>query len=668
MSHIPPNVHSHGSKKREIFESYDDHFCYVDTPDFKYDEWLARTSDAHGCVGRACGKVLVIGGGVSGCTAAAELSKAGCSVTLVESEWEIGGRCDSTKFEGDKSNHPNLVELGAMRFSESQWCFSYYLDKFGIAPGGVSSLPIFPDPGKVTTWLCTRAQDKERSVLWTSEDEAAEIPPRGFETVYSGWNALANDGPTLKDGPRGWFKSPRELQELLKRSASDPNALHEVKTAWQRYIDAFGGKSFYTVVYEIFTGTGSFAIPNDVPWTFEDFEKFGTMGVGSGGFSSLYSINFPEIFRLIVDGLEDEQRFLRKGVRSLPLALLEEAAAATGKIRVVLGTRINNINGTKDSGFAVEYSGRRTLDLENQTFHRVVLATTTRSMELTTNVTSNQELLDPKVSTAVQRTHVVSSAKVGLRIRKFWDDQGDSSAPQNARCLLSDNIVRQIYTLDYGADDGSAVCFLTYVWDDDAVKQQGLGASKANAGVDKVKLYKELFAKLRTYAKDNDDLARWIKNITPFVPNSGNTGDIVNSIEYVEWQSKPAFNGAFKLSQPGQDAYVQAMYFDFQKASDSKKDTGLYIAGDCIAYTSGWVEGAIQTGLNATAAVITSLHGTLHADPRGHTPMTIDKSCFNYFPTAKSKISPPNLASARRRRGQKRHLETKCNTNDRDET
>ena len=90
------------------------------------------------------------------------------------------------------------------------------------------------------------------------------------------------------------------------------------------------------------------------------------------------------------------------------------------------------------------------------------------------------------------------------------------------------------------------------------------------------------------------------------------------------------FGGAFKLSQPGQDRYVQTMFFDYQKCQ-TPADTGVYIAGDCISWTSGWVEGALTTGLNAAAGVIHSLGGTLNPDQNGNTPLTIQANRYTYF-------------------------------------
>jgi len=176
--------------------------------------------------------------------------------------------------------------------------------------------------------------------------------------------------------------------------------------------------------------------------------------------------------------------------------------------------------------------------------------------------------------------------------------------------------------VDYDDPDDAAVCFITYAWDDDAVKHQGLGIDPRNStsdSIDRVRLFEQLYKRLEICGRTNPELARWIKHIRPY-------SNSIDDILFVEWQSKPNFNGAFKLSFPGQDQYVKTLFFDYLKAGTAE-DTGLFLAGDCITWTSGWVEGALQTGLNATAAAIRSLDGSLN----GRSPMDIKKDRFDYF-------------------------------------
>jgi monoamine oxidase len=128
--------------------------------------------------------------------------------------------------------------------------------------------------------------------------------------------------------------------------------------------------------------------------------------------------------------------------------------------------------------------------------------------------------------------------------------------------------------------------------------------------VDKKMLYQAL---LTTLMQSGDEIAEWVQHLQPY-------GDPATFILFVAWQSNPYVNGAFKRSEPGQNAYVQDMFYDFQKARHPEQDDGLYIAGAYVAWTSGWVEDVLQTGLNAAAGVVHSLGGTLHTDAKGKTP------------------------------------------------
>jgi tryptophan 2-monooxygenase len=285
---------------------------------------------------------------------------------------------------------------------------------------------------------------------------------------------------------------------------------------------------------------------------------------------------------------------------------------------VFLNTAVTSITGNISSGFTI-HSASGTWPAS-----RVIVATTTRAMELKLGLTKYgaNAFIAPAVAQAIMRTHVVSSNKVAAQIIKFWPGLSQF------RCLQTDGAAHQVYTLDYGVP-GSAVCFMTYVWDDDAVKQQSItdGAPTGQSGNETI--YKYLYSTIQAIG---GEVANWAQGLRP-LPNPNNPSgppDYRDNVVFEEWQSSPYFGGAFKLSEPGQDQYVHDMFFDYQKAGTSR-DTGLYIAGDCLAWTSGWVEGALTTGLNAAAAVLTSLGGTLNTDPRGKTPMSINAKRYNYF-------------------------------------
>jgi tryptophan 2-monooxygenase len=225
---------------------------YIDTPDFAYDQWLAYLDQKKTPIGLVKGnpRVAIVGGGVSGLCAAYELLRAGCVVSVFEQANEVGGRCASILFPGGGSD---LAELGSMRFPPTEFVLDFYLKKFGIIPDGLCSLPDFPDPGVRTTYICYGGEVE----TWQS---GSPNPPDDFATVNAGWRALIKDGLSTNAG-------------LVLRSAvtiTSKLASGEIDTAaryWQAWLDAFGQKTFYSALFEIFTGHGGYLIPGGRAWT-----------------------------------------------------------------------------------------------------------------------------------------------------------------------------------------------------------------------------------------------------------------------------------------------------------------------------------------------------------------------------------------------------------------
>jgi len=80
----------------------------------------------------------------------------------------------------------------------------------------------------------------------------------------------------------------------------------------------------------------------------------------------------------------------------------------------------------------------------------------------------------------------------------------------------------------------------------------------------------------------------------------------------VSWELEPHYYGAFKLNFPGGDELSRRLFYQFLGCNDAATDPFVYLAGDSQSFTGGWIEGAIQTGVNAACAVIRSLGGSLY--------------------------------------------------------
>ena len=148
------------------------------------------------------------------------------------------------------------------------------MDKFGIKYSAD-----FPDPGKVDTYLYLNGT----RYTW----KAGEKPPALFATVQAGLDAFINQDTTLSNGTL--LTAPARISSYMLKGETEA-----AFNVWQAWIKAFEGVSFgygLSLVFQL----------NDTPpggrkWTDDDVAIFGTLGVGSGGFGSLYSVALLEIW------------------------------------------------------------------------------------------------------------------------------------------------------------------------------------------------------------------------------------------------------------------------------------------------------------------------------------------------------------------------------------
>jgi len=185
--------------------------------------------------------------------------------------------------------------------------------------------------------------------------------------------------------------------------------------------------------------------------------------------------------------------------------------------------------------------------------------------------------------------HLTSSSKVFVMTqRKFWLDE---NLPAN---IQTDTLVRGVYCLDYAPQNpnSAGVVLLSYAWEDDAIKQLALGDNRQRVQ----RLVTDL-------AQTNAAFARHVVPID---------NDYDTYVRVVDWDLEHGYYGAFKLNFAGSDGYSQQLFFQFQTSRDASTDPYIYLAGDSCSFTGGWVEGALQTGVNAVCAVIRSLGGELY--------------------------------------------------------
>ena len=85
----------------------------------------------------------------------------------------------------------------------------------------------------------------------------------------------------------------------------------------------------------------------------------------------------------------------------------------------------------------------------------------------------------------------------------------------------------------------------------------------------------------------------------------------------VSWEADPHFLGAFKGALPGHYRYNHRMFGHFMQKNMPPAERGIFMAGDDVAWIPAWVEGAVQTALNAVWGVMTHFGGHTHKENPG---------------------------------------------------
>ncbi|KAH7208594.1 flavin-containing amine oxidoreductase-domain containing protein [Fusarium oxysporum] len=576
---IPPSkpvFNSHFAKRQssKIGEQKVRPQAWVDTPQIVYSAWNQAAGDIDQPLGTLSSNfsIALVGGGITNVVLAFNLVKAGADVTLIEATDDVGGRLRTIQ----TPDGVNVAEMGAMRFPPSEDLLYYYANEFNY-----TFIQNFPDPGKVPTVVFYQ----ETPTSWISQN----VTVKGFEKVSNGWGSLISKGLT------GGSQSITAATQLTKwLSSSDVDTRNQVIPEWQKYLDEFGNNSFYTALQRIFGEKHEWDVPGGQVWTEDDFERFGTLGVGSGGFGAVYSAGFNSIFRLIVNGLESDQAIFAKmtddglqatGIRELANAIWQRATDLGLKTKFDTVAKI-----TSGGGGDVDYviiqetpssdDGNSTADQAQ--YDLAVVGTSSRAMNFAladVSDTTNEPIMSSAVNRGITDLHMTASSKLFIRTKKFWSDQ-PADFP---RVILSDTDLPQAYTLDYGHPDYGMV-LLTYAWED--LSQTILAIQDPH--------------KLLSILKEQ--IARIMRDSS--YPNYADFLDPVtdDDVYLVHWPLDQYSYGAFSLGLPGQDKLISSMFYDYQKLNDTSSSRVL-INSDCTSFLGGWVDGGLQPAHNSMAAI-----------------------------------------------------------------
>ena len=521
---------------------------------FPFDDWIAHPAGLGSIPRERLGEeVAIVGAGISGMVAALELMKMGLRPVVYEAS-HMGGRLRSQQFEGAPTGV--IAELGGMRFPVSSTAFYHYVDLLG--------LPTAPFPNPLTPASNSTVIHIEGTTHYAEQPDTL---PALFQEVAQAWaDALDQVGFS-------------RIQDAIR--ARDVATL---KTLWNNLVPIWDDRTFYDFV----ASSEAFS-----KLSFYHREVFGQVGFGTGGWDSDFPNSMLEIFRVVMTNCDENQRLIVGGAEQVPRGLWEHAPS--NLIYWPAGTSLASLHsgGTRPGVARIAHvdNGFEITDVWGVVRRFPAVLVTCQGWLLTTQIQCEESLFSYKLWTALDRTRYMQSSKTFVMVdRPFWKDKDPNTGRDVMSTTLTDRLTRGTYLFDNGDNQPAVIC-LTYSWMSDALKM------------------------LPHTVEHRVRLA--LSALKKIYPDVDIASHIVGDPITVSWEADEHSLGAFKGALPGHYRYNHRMYSHFMQDDLPAHQRGIFLAGDDISWTPAWVEGAVQTALNAVWGIERHFGGHTHPDNPG---------------------------------------------------
>jgi tryptophan 2-monooxygenase len=473
-------------------------------------------------------------------------------------------------------------------------CAAYELMKVGLVPviyeasgrigGRICSCPIKSDPASVLELGAMRVPTEQKTFAFYQKEfkiDAVPFPNPGHVDTMLWWEDKE---------PYRWYEGaepPQAVMDISKKfvafladtmrgAGGSGNSGHVEKSVmWDNLVRQFENSNLLSAL----TTTGN--------WSFEELKVLGILGLGTGGLSAQLQVAALEMFRAALGVWIDDQLILGNdygvGMESLTKTFWRQEVSTPGGVTSV--KKMQDKESVRPAVVAIRSTaGRKGVEVEDvnghcETFAATILTCTTRAAQLGIHI--DNQLLSNDVWGAMRRVHYMSSTKIMCSSKtKFWKEENLPVV------TLTDRPTRATYFLDYGEDAKGGALLLSYTWGDDSNKLLALSESELRAMCENVlgELYGQAFSKQE-----------------------------LSDFRVVSWQQEPGYNGAFRLNYAGQYRDHNAL---FNQARDSVKQgskDGFFLSGEGASWEGGWIEGGLQSGLDASCCTIRLLGGTINA-------------------------------------------------------
>jgi monoamine oxidase len=472
-------------------------------------------------------------------------------------------------------------------------CAAYELMKVGLEPviyeasgrigGRIYSSPIKGDPSSVLELGAMRVPKNQEvfgfykkafkmdavdfpnpgtvdTMLWWEDqkyrwDEGTKLPP-AIANVRNKFGAFLID--TVKEAGGSGSASPLEKSDM-----------------WDNLVKQFENSNLLSAL----TSTGT--------WSYEELNILGILGLGTGGLSAQLQVSALEMFRAFLGMWINDEQILGNdygvGLESLTNTFWNQEVTTPGGVTSL--KKMQDKECWRPGVVAIRSTAsRKGVEVEDtdgncETFAATILTCTTRAAQLGIHI--ENLLLSTDVWGALRRLHYTSSTKIMCSSKtKFWQEEDLPVV------TLTDRPTRATYFMDYGENAKGGSLLLSYTWGDDSNKLMALSKNELRAMCENVlgELYGPAFSKQE-----------------------------LSDFRVISWQQESGYNGAFRLDYGGQYQDHNALFNQARHSVKVGSKDGLFLAGEGASWEGGWIEGGLQSGLDASCCTIRLLGGTINA-------------------------------------------------------
>ncbi|MBB5959644.1 tryptophan 2-monooxygenase [Saccharothrix tamanrassetensis] len=521
--------------------------------------------------------VAVVGAGGSGLTAAYELLRIGCRPIVYEAETEpggpggrrLGGRMFSRRLSAADSA---VVELGCMRFPDSARLLRHYTEEFGLR------------------WKPFR------------DEYAADVTPRtvldldGTSYTVSTIKDLYSAHPRFGDAHSRWEAALHRIGVFELQEALGARDRERARRLWSDLAHRFEEWSFYRFLRD----------PGGVGLSRSDAHLVGTAGVATTVWDAFYDLSFLETLRMLLTTEGSTMYLLEKGISALADAFWNRRT--TGPDGTSTSLAEVNRGAPRPAVTALEVGADHAQgvvvhceDGTSQWYPAAVFTPQLHILETGVEVRplNGVQPFGPRLRSAIRRLSYWQSAKTVLVTPlPFWEGSSMDGV------TITDRLPRATYTFDYGEppEPGGArgVLVLSFTWSQDSMK---LASSTVEDRV---------AALVRELADIHPDMAEQLHR-------QAKTAAACT----ISWENERNFHGYCRFARPGEYTYQWDLFANFVKnftgspPVPGEPPTPLFLAGDDVAWSPGWLDHAMASGLNAAWGVLRCLGGTTTPDNPG---------------------------------------------------